>query len=444
MALAAVLLSTPALPVYAIEFCSVPGGGWCLARRLGGTVARGELGFRFGEPLDTDGDGRADIAAGARFTLQGTFQNGSATVWSGATGAPICVWQGHLPDALFGHWVMPVPDLGHDGLADVVVAAPSARFDEEVTGLLVARSPKTGEEIWTRRGKKAENFGWDLALAGDHDGDGKSELFVGAPSDDAGRVALLRGSDGTELRSYAPPKAAGMFGWFVARTPDLDGDGRGDLVAGAPFEKDAGGTKVGGAWVLSSADGRELHHWQGKDAGSGFGDVVAAVGDMDADGRGDVAVAAPGTYDHARARPGEVRVYSSSTGKELAHWSGSQPGELFGRMVAAAGDVDRDGIDDLAIGAPWYRRGTADKTGRVELRSGRNGHILAEMVGDEADCWFGWHIRRAPDPDGRGRPALLISSLRHPVDGMAAAGVVDVYVLRQGTITRDVRRNDIR
>src|SRR3989442_12657609 len=98
-------------------------------------------------------------------------------------------------------------------------------------------------------------------------------------------------------------------------------------------------------------------------------------------------------------------------------------------MVAAVGDLDGDGVEDLAIGAPWYRRGTADKVGRVELRSGRSGKVLDEFFGDEADCWFGWHIRRAPDPEGRGRPALLIGSLRHPVGGKVGVGVLDLAVL---------------
>ena len=101
-------------------------------------------------------------------------------------------------------------------------------------------------------------------------------------------------------------------------------------------------------------------------------------------------------------------------------------------------------MDDVAIGAPWHRRGTADRVGRVEIRSGRRGGVLAELFGDEADCWFGWHVRRAPDPEGLGRPALLIASLRHPVGGKPGVGVLDLYVLRQGTITRDARRNDIK
>jgi len=126
-----------------------------------------------------------------------------------------------------------------------------------------------------------------------------------------------------------------------------------------------------------------------------------------------------------------VYVYSSATGKEIRQWTGSQPGELYGRMVIAAGDLDGDGVEDIAIGAPAYRRDTADRVGRIEFRSGKSGAVLGELIGDEADCWFGWHIRRAPDPDGHGRPALLVASLRHPVDGKVGVGVLDLIVLRR-------------
>jgi len=91
-------------PARAATFCSAPGTGWCVARRFAGTVPQGELGFRFGEPLDVDGDGHADVAAGARFKLQQkVLQNGSATVWSGKTGALIRAWDGEWREGLFGH-----------------------------------------------------------------------------------------------------------------------------------------------------------------------------------------------------------------------------------------------------------------------------------------------------------------------------------------------------
>ncbi len=432
--------------------CSARGAGWCVARRFAGSVPNSELGFRFGEPLDVDGDGHVDVAAGARFKLQQkVLQNGSAAVWSGATGAEIRAWDGEWPEGLFGHWVMPVPDISGDGLADVIIAAPHGAVDGRMRGVLVARSPKTGEQLWKREETESENLGWDLTLAGDQDGDGHTDLFVGAPAQDSGRVYLLSGKDGTVLRTYVPREAAGSFGWYVARLDDLDGDGRPDLAVGAPYERDAAGAMVGGVWVLSSASGRELYHWKGTDRRGGFGGVVAAVADLDGDGKGEIVVAAPGTEDQTRTLPGELRIYSSATGKELRHWSGSQPGELYGRMVVAAGDLDGDGVEDVAIGAPWHRREAADRVGRVEFRSARSGKVLGELFGDEADCWFGWHIRRAPDPGGHRRPALLISSLRHPVDGMVGVGVLDLYVLRraaaahnQGTINRGARRRDIK
>jgi len=420
-------------------------------RRFPGSVAKGELGFRFGEPLDVDGDERADVAAGSRFALQQkTLANGTAFVWSGASGATIRAWDGEWADGLFGHSVVPIPDLSGDGLADVVIAAPQAPVDGPMQGVVVARSPKTGRQLWRYADARDQNLGWDLALAGDQNGDGRTDLFVGAPSD-SGRVHLLSGRNGKVLRTYVPAGDAGTFGWFVARVDDLDGDGRPDLAAGAPSAKNASGEMVGAAWILSSSTGRELQHWVGTDTRGGFGGVVAAVADLDGDGKSDLAVAVPATEDRTRTLTGELRVYSSATGAELRHWEGTQHGELYGRMVVAAGDLDGDGVGDLAVGAPLHRRGAADKVGRVELRSGRSSAVLGELFGDEADCWFGWHIRRAPDPDGRGRPALLIGSLRCPVDGKVGVGLLDLYVLRtakegsaQGTTRRDARRSDIR
>jgi hypothetical protein len=194
--------------------------------------------------------------------------------------------------------------------------------------------------------------------------------------------------------------------------------------------------------------------------------MVAAIGDLDADGRGEVAVSAPGTMDQTRSLVGEVYVYSGATGVELRRFRGAEKGDLFGRMIVGAGDVDGDGSEDLAIGAPWHRAASGDRVGRVELRSVRSGVLLAELVGEGAESWFGWHIRRAPDPEGRGRPALLIGSLRQPVDGAVGTGVIDLWVRRgagddgirtlrstssprvtstpQGTSKRAGRRSDIK
>src|SRR5262249_8044781 len=158
-------------------------------------------------------------------------------------------------------------------------------------------------------------------------GDGIADLFVGAPSEHTGLVRLLSGKDGTVLQTYAPEGEAGSFGWYVARLDDLDGDGRPDLAVGAPVARNDAHAMGGAAGVLWSASGKVLQHWRGTDRRGGFGNVVAPLADLDGDGKGDVAVAAPATEDQKRELPGELIIYSSATGKELRRWSGTQPGE---------------------------------------------------------------------------------------------------------------------
>lgn len=410
--------------------CSETGNAWCVARRFEGTAPGGELGFRFGEPLDVDGDGTADLAAGARYRKDGVHVAGEAGVWSGATGRLLRTWKGPLENGIFGHWVLAVPDLDGDRRADVVIAAPNGLVGDEMYGVVTARSPATGRELWRRSGSTPwSQLGWDLAIAGDHDGDGRVDLFVGHPGTNGGRAHLVSGKDGAVLRTYAPPSSTPSFGWYVARVDDLDGDGRADLAVGTRPGYAPDDPPNGAAYVMASGSGKELHRWTGDKPGSNFGEVVAALGDLDGDGRGEVVVSAPGT-NWSRDVVGEVHVYSGATGTELRRWRGSEAGELYGRMIVGAGDLDGDGADDLAIGAPWHRVGADDCVGRVELRSGRSGAVIATLVGEGPESWFGWHIRRAPDPDGLGRPALLIGSLRQPVAGVAGGGVVDLWVHR--------------
>jgi hypothetical protein len=421
-----------ASPAHAWTPCTEAGSGWCLERRISGDAPGGELGFRFGSPLDADGDGTADIAAGSRFKLVlGTYQNGKAAVWSGKTGTKLHEWEGQLKAALFGHFVLPVHDLDGDRLADVVVSAPSAVIEDRMHGVVSAWSPKSGEVLWRMIAKREEILGWHMAPAGDHDGDAVVDIFVGAPCNKGGRVYLVSGKDGSVLRTFKPPRVRNSFGWYLAETDDLDGDREHDLVVGNLQGNDGAGDPLSEVFLLSSGTGEVLHQWKEEDRSRAFGEVVTGIGDLDEDRRGEIAIGSPRTSVARDDLAGDVQVFSSKTGKELRRWSGKQGGERYGRMVASAGDINGDGVDDVAIGAPHYRDGARDYVGRVEVRSGRSGDVLVEWIGEQAESWFGWHIRKAPDPGGLGRPALLIGSLRQSVDGVVGTGVVDWVVLKK-------------
>jgi hypothetical protein len=405
--------------------CATPSSeNTCLALRVVGTSDNGQLGFRFGPPLDVDGDGIADLAAGARY---GEI-DGTAGVWSGATGLPLASWKGELSRGLFGHAVLPVADLDGDGLADVIVSAPLARPDEIIPhGVLYGFSPATGQELWRAVGAVGEAFGWHLDASHDHDGDGVADVWVGAPGDpQQGRVYLVSGRTGATITAYASPRSGDQFGWYLANLPDIDGDGRDDLVVGAPvafFD----GEQLGAVDVISSASGQILVEITGDRADKLFGEMLEPIDDLDGDGFADLAIGASGMAANPDRGPGEVFFHSGKTGALLRWLGGRQDGELYGRALAVVGDLDDDGMEDLAIGAPWSGTGATFQAGRVEIRSLRGFSMIAEITGEHPEFWLGWHIARGEHLADGARRGFAISSIDASSDGKALVGAVEVH-----------------
>jgi hypothetical protein len=216
-----------------------------------------------------DGDGRGDLLVGAYGEdVGGLTDAGRAYVISGATGALLRTLT--APDASdglgFGDVVAGVPDADGDGRGDLLVGVDGpqrAYLFSGATGAflraLTSPNPQPGG-----------SFGFALAGVPDADGDGRGDLLVGAFGEDggadgAGRAYLFSGATGTLLRtlespspeSDAFPRVPGSFGFSVSGTPDLDGDGRGDLLVGA-YGEDAGAETAGRAYLFSGAAGALL------------------------------------------------------------------------------------------------------------------------------------------------------------------------------------------
>ena len=257
-------------------------------------------------------------------------------------------------------------------------------------------------------------FGRSVADAGDVDGDGSTDIIVGSPG--AGLAEVLSGTDGRTLQAFAGTSAGDLFGRSVAAAGDVDGDGYGDVIVGAPKD-DSGSFDAGAARVFSGKTGAVLHEFVGAASGDWFGWSVAGAGDLDGDGWDDVVVGAPGRA----VGTGSVAAYSGASGDRLFEIAGRSAGARLGWAVAVLGDVDGDGNDDLLAGAPDDSEG-GTSAGRVAVFSGVDGAEAWGVIGNAGER-FGWSVAAVGDVDGDGVPDATVGAPQ------AAAGSGRVAVL---------------
>lgn len=229
-----------------------------------------------------------------------------------------------------------------------------------------------------------------------------------------------------------------LFGTSVHELEDLNGDGRWELLVGAPGA-DVGGTDAGVVFLWHG--GRNLPWapdgvWRGQPREE-FGFSVAAIGDVNDDGRPDWAVGAP-ARGLSTSLAGRVYVFyggtnlPSSSGLTL---SGVADEDWFGFSVAAAGDFDGDGIDDFIIGAPGANLGATDN-GAAYIIYGRAGGPSSDLAdatvlrGSFAGDAFGWAVCGAGNFLGGGEASVAVGAPDNNTRG-ADAGAVYIY---EGTL----------
>jgi len=367
----------------------------------------------------------------------------------------------------FGDALLSWTPLAESGGADLLVGAPGGggSRDEGVVFIYALDSGGGGVEtgeIGRRRGgfegdlDEEDGFGSAFAHLGDLDGDGLLELAVGSPLDDSGPDSnrggvwiLSVGQDllvqdetkiATETGGFSGvPRRRGRFGISLAAVGDLDGDGVTELAVGSPLDDD-GGSERGAFWTLFlTPEGRvradqkvssTLGNFTGElDSKDEFGAALAAIGDLDGDGLSELAVGAPGDDDGA-SRAGAVWILFLEAGaqvrshRKISTLAGGFDGAVvkgneFGRALAFLGDLDGDGIGDLAVGAPgddepldrgavWLLFLAGDGTVQSELKiaPGVGGFVGDLDVGD----FFGSAVAPLPDLDQSGGRDLVVGA----------------------------------
>jgi len=391
---------------------------------------------------DLDHDGVPDLLCGAPTYSVGATNRGRAYLMSGRTGARIHVFDGAMANALLGSAVNHAGDLNGDGVADLLLGAPASAAASPNNGQVFACSGADFSLLWSASGEAAnDRFGNVVAgLLDDVDHDGFDDVIVGAVQNDAaganaGRAYLLSGKDGSILRIFTGRKAGDFFGSAVAGTGDLDGDGVADVVVSA---RNAGSASEGRTYVLSSATGNIIRELAPDPTGVDFGwFFTSTAGDVDRDGTEDLYV--PDFSDRALgAATGRAYVFSGA-GPKLRDWQGEAAGSGFG--IGRGGiDMDRDGADDLFLAA-WTSSSGAPSAGKGYVLSGTDGSVLQTMTCTLAGAQLGYDALILGDVNDDGAVDVVLTGRGHdPASinrGDGAAFVISGPVLRA---ERGVRR----
>jgi hypothetical protein len=374
---------------------------------------------------DLDGDGSVDLAVGARLDDDGGMNRGAVWILKVDRGGrvrnhtKISDTEGGFTGALddndaFGRSVEPLWCLTEEWPQGSAIAVGDEGDDDGgrdagavwLLLLTVNGSVSSHGKISATAGNFTgdlaayDRFGTSLASLGDLDGDGVTDLAVGAPGDDDGGVdrgavwILLLNADGTVKThqkisdtegglSDSSPGSSPLgdhdhFGVSLACPGDVDGDGITDLAVGANSSDHA----RGGVWILFlNGDGtvkrkRRIGHGVGGFAGrlrrgDQFGWSLTEIGDRDREGSGDLAVGAVGDDDGGPDRgavwlltlspDGSVRSERKISGRQGGFTGSLDDDDRFGSAIAMAGDVNGDGIPDLAVGAMGDDDGGTDR-----------------------------------------------------------------------------------
>jgi hypothetical protein len=432
------------------------------AARLESDQAGAELGTSVAGAGDVNGDGYADVIAGAHRYDAGETDEGAAFVYLGGasqigygdqTTYPAQLVESDQAVADLGYRVSGAGDVNGDGYADVIVGAQNYDAGQTNEGaafvFLGSASGIAGGDPTTAHAQLASDqagakLGHSVAGAGDVNGDGYADVIVGALNYDAGETnegaafvflgsasGIADGNPATAQAQLESNQASAYLGNSVAGAGDVDGDGYADVIVGA-LSYDAGEFSEGAAFVfLGSAAGiadgsPSTAHAQleSDQAVAELGRSVAGAGDVNGDGYADVIVGAQ-SYDAGETDEGAAFVFlgsasgiaDGSPSTAHAQLESDQAGADLGFSVAGAGDVDGDGYADVIVGAHLYDAGYNNEGAAFVflgsasgIADGNPGTAHAQLESDQASARLGHSVAGAGDVNGDGYADVIVGA----------------------------------
>jgi hypothetical protein len=323
-------------------------------------------------------------------------------------------------NAAFGISVAGIGDVNGDGIGDLIVGAPGL----DKVSIISGEDQSVLRTVGDPDGLSGYQFGFSIVGVGDWDWDGVDDFAVSAPgvpgvvplpcvlppcnpNPQWGRVFVISGATGALIKKFEPPEETLQFGYAMAPLGDINGDGKPDLAVGAPVLTNS----VGHVYALSGVDGSQI--WKATESGAGlsrtqpiasFGATLAALHDIDGDGKADLVVGAPFHDDGTGKLAGAAYVLSGDVGSQIRSHAPLQLSteDRFGISVTNIGDQNGDGKDDYMVGD--------SKASKVYLFSGADGSYLDAIASRQLNDSFGFAAATVSDYDGDGKVDFWISA----------------------------------
>jgi hypothetical protein len=397
---------------------------------------------------DYNGDGYCDVIVGA----SGYDDHGAAFVYYGSAEGQGSYWaeEGTQSSEYFGGSVSSAGDVNGDGYADALIGAPryeNGKNDESAAFVYYGSASGLGNiPDWSvESNQDSPGFAGCVSSAGDVNGDGYSDIIIGAsnynngtPSEGAvlGYYGSASGLSSSHDWIVDSAGAYNVFGSRISSAGDVNGDGYSEVIVSEEWY--SGDQNEEGAVYLyygSSSGLCLLPGWtaEGNQAYARLGYAIPSAGDVNGDGYSDVILGGSGN-DNDQPNEGIIFVYyGSSAGLNLtAGWTGegNEDGLRLGESASSAGDINNDGYHDIIAGTTRYSNGQTNE-GMVLVYygsangPGSNPEWYAES--NQEDSGFGYSISSAGDINGDGFSDVIFGASRYD-NGETNEGMIFLFL----------------